>query len=547
MKYIQFILFSLFASALFAQGGNGDLPGGEVEVIGTFEAQLDDAERVSVKPELPPLQDNTTTQTYNNLPTRTLEINYPAPSIRPMSLRGEPTPEAYAAYGKVGVGLPNAFLGELGYGKRFGDKFDFALNADFLSMNNSKNVDNQKFSNFGSEVEGTYYFDNGMAVKGDIGFASDKLHYFAYNELEEFEGMSFAETDVMQRFNLFELGANFFNGKQTVGDLNYNFGVDFYSLSDNFATSETGFDLHLGGKKYFDDKHPLDVALRMDFTSYEDTMQQSLNNFYLEPSFTFVGDIFKVRAGVNIVSSDDEFYFFPDAEVLVNVIGSTLSAFAGADGTLEKQDFRTLTEYNPFLQSRIQLTNNKVQYYYGGVKGAVSFFDYRAEVGYQRNDNLALYLPVFDLAQRPYVQRFMPVYDSINIVRIGGTLTAKPLKNMEVRGTINQNIYSTTQVEKPWHLPALELNGTVLYKLLDGKALLRGELFVENGVPFLTETGEADNLNGLFDISIGGEYFFTENIGAFLQVNNLANNRRQRWQNYPTLGVNALAGVSAKF
>jgi len=46
---------------------------------------------------------------------------------------------------------------------------------------------------------------------------------------------------------------------------------------------------------------------------------------------------------------------------------------------------------------------------------------------------------------------------------------------------------------------------------------------------------------------LGAEYFFSKNIGAFLQVNNLANNRRQRWQNYPTLGLNALVGVTARF
>jgi len=56
-----------------------------------------------------------------------------------------------------------------------------------------------------------------------------------------------------------------------------------------------------------------------------------------------------------------------------------------------------LTEYNPYLKSRIDLTNNKWRYYYGGVKGAVSFFEYRAEVGYKDNDNLAMYLPEFDM------------------------------------------------------------------------------------------------------------------------------------------------------
>ena len=548
MKNILSILLTLltFTTAL-AQGGNGDLPGGEVEVVETFEAQLAESERIEVKPELPPQDDTPPVQNYNNLPTRKLEINYPAPSIRPIAMPREKLPPAYAGYVKGGVGLPGAFLGEFSYGKRFGDNLDLALNADYLRMNNSKRVDNQKFSDFGAESEGTYYMDNGLAVKGNIGFATDRFHYYAYNELDEFADSTYLDTDVRQRLNLFDLGVELFNGQETVGDFNYSAGIDLYRLTDLFATSEAGFDLRLQGKKYFDAQHPLEVVLRTDFTSYEDTTEQSLNNFYLEPSFTYVGSGFKVRGGVNIISTDDNFFFMPDAEVLVNVIGSTLSAFVGTDGSLYKQNFRNLTDYNPYLKSRIELTNNKWQNYYGGVKGVVGFFDYRAEVAYKRNDNLALYLPEFDLSGRRYIQRFTPVYDSVSIVRIGGTLSAAPFKDLEVRGTVNQNIYNMTREEKPWHLPALELNATVLYRTLSDKVLLRGELFIENGVPFQAADGTADNLNGLFDISLGAEYFVTENVGAFIQINNLANNRRQRWQNYPTLGINGLMGLTARF
>lgn len=547
MKNIFSILFSCLVLTAFAQGGNGNLPGGEIEVVATFEAQLAEVERLEVKPELPPLEDNVNSQTYDNLPTRNLEVNYPAPTIRPIAMKREELPDTYAGYFKAGVGLPNAFMSELGYGKRFSDNFDLGINADFLSMSNSKNVENQKFRNIGAEVDGTYYLDNGIAVEGNVGFSSDKLHYFGYNESEEFADSSFLDTDVDQRFNLFEIGAKVFNGQQTVGDFNYSAGIDVYRLTDLYSTVESGFDMKFQATKYFAGQHPLDVVLRTDFTSYEDTTEQSLNNFYLEPSFTYVGNGFKIRGGVNLVSSDDEFIFFPDAEVLVNVIGSTLSAFAGLDGSLQKQNFRNLTEYNPYLKSNIELTNNRWQYYYGGVKGAVSFFEYRAEVGYKNNDNLAMYLPETDIESKRYIQRFMAVYDTVNIVRIGGSLSAKPIKDLEVRGTVNQNIYTLKSLEKPWHLPAFEMNATLLYKALDDKVLLRGDLFIENGVPFINEEGVADNLNGLFDISLGAEYFFTENIGAFLQVNNLANNRRQRWQDYPTLGLNALVGVTARF
>jgi hypothetical protein len=32
-----------------------------------------------------------------------------------------------------------------------------------------------------------------------------------------------------------------------------------------------------------------------------------------------------------------------------------------------------------------------------------------------------------------------------------------------------------------------------------------------------------------------------------LDVNNLLNQKRQRWENYPTFGMNILGGISARF
>ena len=101
--------------------------------------------------------------------------------------------------------------------------------------------------------------------------------------------------------------------------------------------------------------------------------------------------------------------------------------------------------------------------------------------------------------------------------------------------------------ERAWHLPALEANFTGVYRLLEDKFRLKGELYVANGVPYQQADGTADNLNALLDVSVGGEYIITENIGAFIELNNLLNNRRERWVNYETFGINILAGVTAKF
>ena len=43
------------------------------------------------------------------------------------------------------------------------------------------------------------------------------------------------------------------------------------------------------------------------------------------------------------------------------------------------------------------------------------------------------------------------------------------------------------------------------------------------------------------------DYRFTDHISVWMQLNNLLNNKRQRWQYYPTYGLNFLLGASARF
>ena len=143
--------------------------------------------------------------------------------------------------------------------------------------------------------------------------------------------------------------------------------------------------------------------------------------------------------------------------------------------------------------------------------------------------------------------RFNVLYYSVDIVYLKGTINAYPVKGLELIGTAGYNIYSLNNQEKAWHLPALEINATLIYTTMEDKLRFKGELFIENGVPYINKAGETDNLNGLFDLSVGADYQVSKNFGIFFQLNNLANNKRQRWANYPTYGINILGGISARF
>ncbi len=542
------LLFACLATSAFAQ--DPELPVEEVDIIKSFDARLEATDRFRVDPELPPLDTSTRRLEYQVV-TKPLEVEYLPPKIRPLAMRGEDLPESYDGYLKLGGGFPASLYGNGFYNFSNDENFDLGLSAFHHSANNNRSVENQRFAYTKVGADGTYQHDLGFAVNAGLGYTSDVVHFYGYNEVAEAleEEYTFEPEAVRQRFSIFDAKASIFNGVRTEADFNYHAGLKLYFMEDNYAARENGFDLLIRGTKWFDGSHPLTIELETDFTSYKDTAKQSLNNFFLRPSYTYHADIFKAKVGANVASHDDEYFFFPDVELSAIIIKGLLGAYVGASGTLQKNDFRTLSDYNPFISSRIQVKNSHYYNFYGGVRGTIQRIDYDAQVGYKTVDNLALFL-LPDVNDT--IPRFDVLYDTANIFLIKGSLTAPLFSGFELTGTVSQNFFSLDREEKAWHLPSFTVNVGARYTtVLDERAgstlVLRGDFFLENGVPYLDDDGNAQNLNGLFDISLGADFFFVENIGGFVQINNLANNKRERWHRYPTFGINAMLGLVARF
>ena len=542
-KYIALIAVCLVSAAIALQAQN-TLPTEQVEIVKNFDARLLETDRIGLQPELPPLDTSVKRQAYN-ISGRPINVEYPAPQIRPLAMRGERVPKVYNGYTRLGAGMPSSLLGEFSYNIAKDKKYNFGIGAQHHSANNTGKVENQRFSYTSAGVDGTYYLEQGIAINGKARYTADNVFFYGYNNLNDPDNpaISFDKEDIRQRFSMIDVGANVFNGERTVADFNYQAGFDFYYLQDSYAARENGFDLKINATKWIQERHAFRINLRTDFTSYRDTAKQSLHNFYLQPNFTFSGDAFRAKVGLNLVSHDDEFSFFPDIELSARVIGPVLNVFAGAEGSLQKNTFRSLSEYNPFISSRIRLRNTRYIDYFGGIRGVVQGVDYRVQAGYKTTDHLATFLWNGDSLP----PRFNVLYDTIDVAYVTASLVAPLFKGFEINGKFTQNFFSAGKEGKAWHLPATTISAGARYATTDGKASVRADLFLENGVPYLDTDGVAKNLNALFDLSLGADYRLTDNIGVFLQLNNLANNRRQRWQHYPVFGLNALAGITARF
>ena len=516
-----------------------DLPAEEVEVIKNFQARLADANKLGYDAILP-LPDTSSFRYDYNVSTKVLDVNYLPPVIRPLGVKTEKLPPGYNGFIKAGYGYPSTPYAQLGY-QFTDDLLNLGIAARHLSSNNSSNRENQRFMDNDIKLNGSYYTDNELAFNGDLGLSLDQYYYYGYDADST---TSFESSEVLRRFTTVDLGFNLFNGDNNDANFNYFAGFDAYSHRDNQAARETGFLIHLGASKWISGKHPLSLELKTDFTNYKDTLDYKLHNFNLLPSFTFHSTTFRLKIGVNLASHDDEYFFFPNAELALSVSGNQFVAFVGAEGDLQKNNFRSLTQTNPFLDNRInRIGNTKVLNYFGGLKGNVSMFNYEFKGGYKQADDLALFYPKLETPVKYDVR-----YDHADIVYAQGTLVVKPNDQFELFFGILKNFYSLENEEEPWGLPSLETNAGVTYKALEDKLKVRLEAYVMDKIPHFIDTDlQLVESNTLFDINVGADYFFTEKVGVFAQLNNLASTQYRRWHKYPTLGINAIGGVMVRF
>lgn len=550
------LLTVAIVSAVSALAQDDALTVGDVKVTKAFDARLADAERVALSPTLPAIDTSTVAQRYEVIAVES-DVEYAPPKIRPLAVRideAEGEGESYQGFARLGAGLPAAFLADAGYRSRVGNvgwradghTYGFAGNAN----------DDQRYVEVNATGGATYYVPDGLALDFDVDYDRRQYRYFGYADaVGDTTGRDTLRDDLLrQHFGNFGVRA----GLRSVG--NGDSGIDYYArvaanfLRDNFAAAENRIRLEAGGRRDLGEAWYGSVALHVDLTNFEGVdvadptegvPDQTLNNFSVTPSIGAHFDRLGFRLGATVANSDDEFRFFPAAEASYQVLGG-LSVVLGADGGLLKNDYARLTRYLPWLVSDPALRNTERWRGYLGVRGRTRGVDYSATTSYARENDLALF--VVDEAL-PY--RFTPRYDTADVVGVNVEVSAPLAARLSGQLTLDSRFYSLEVADEPFGLPTLELRGHARYELTELLGATAHVAF-QNGLPYPGELGETESTSVergevLADLSLSADYRFSERFGAFVQANNVLNNRREKFLHYPTLGANAVIGVTGRF
>lgn len=508
------------------------------ELLRPFRAQLEQSEKLNAEPLLPDTEGARANLKYE-VPTHLLSLDYPAPTLKPKSMRPDPLPMSRGLYGKAGIGLPLATLLELSYHQKKANEWDYG--ATLKHQTASGQLENQRFSQNGLSAYVRRFLPNGIALGANGGLQLEGRNFYGYDA----DSISFDRDSVRQLFTNIDLGVELFNSKKNKQDLNYAADLDFYRFSDRYEARETGISLTGGLEKWFQEKHELNVQLGLHYNSFADSLEQqdtvNQNRVVagLRPYYQFHSDLFKIKLGANFGISEGNFFIFPDVEARFSPIKDKISIYAGATGSIRRNTFRNLARYNPFIHSVMNLRHTSYREYYGGIEGNFGEFSLDAKAFFAPSQDLPLFInDPFDF------RRFYAVYDTVRTFGIQGTVHFKVMENLSLDGWLRYNAYDLNNLERAYHLPVLESNVAAVYTY--EKFRIEADLFFNTGVPYVDEGGTDEMLGALIDFNLSLRYQFSDKVAAFIDGNNLFNNRNQRWFRYPQIGINGMAGVQVR-
>jgi hypothetical protein len=307
----------------------------------------------------------------------------------------------------------------------------------------------------------------------------------------------------------------------------------------------------------FLNKEKLNVNFITDFYNHKQN-NDTLNNLIvgINPSFEANGKKWHADIGVGATidnfKNKTRFYFYPQLNVNFNVYESMLVPYAGVNGGLIKNSFRSLSRENPFVDTTLSYTNTNNKYNaFVGLKGNLSSnTSYDAKVSYGQYDSLHYFVIDYSGPNQLY-NHFDILYDNTSLVTVSGELKHQLKEKINLIAKGNYYLYKPKNLTRAYHKPDFDLTFSGIYNL-QSKIILRADIMIMGKQWALTQMQDTANtvslkpkrLNGYVDANLEAEYRYSKMLSFFVRLNNIANQRYYRWENYPSQRFNAMIGLS---
>jgi hypothetical protein len=478
------------------------------------------------------------------VPAQNLFYSYQPISLKPLALQQDTN--LYLGmrnFLKLGFGNYSTPYASAGFSFGDGKKSLLNLYADYISSKGK--IQYQDYTQFNIKATGSYF-----TAKNEAYASAGMKQYDTYLYGYDHTLYNYKKDSIRNQFMDVNLKAGFRNTSVGEYGISYDPTVQVNVFSNKDKVSESSIIVNAPVEKQFGESVSLKVEGKADITSYTSknlpaNVKVNNNVFQVAPSLRYTSSVFTINAGIMPTWDNSELQWLPNVYAEAHLKEKIFIIQAGWVGNYTKNTFCNLTAVNPYLQTIASQTNTKEIEYYGGIKAAIGkHFSFSAKAGWLSYTNFPLFIN--DTATDN--KAFKVVYEGkANNLRIHGDLSYISQDRFTLTTGLTLNGYTGFNTNgKAWNTVPMELNSSLRWWAFK-QVLLKADFHMFGGGNYLAKGNLSRNFSAGSDLSAGMEFKVNKTFSAWLDVNNIFNDKYERWHNYEVYGLNFLGGLKISF
>ena len=488
--------------------------------------------------------DTTKPKMNYTVPSQNLFYAYQPISLRPLALQQD-TNLYLGIRNYIKVGYGNYSTPYVNAGFSFGDGKKMVVNLYANYISSKGKIANQDYTQLQIKANAIFFTPKNEVYVG-AQLSQNNNYLYGYNH----SLYTFKKDSVRQQFQDLVLTGGVRNTTSGEYGISYNPNITVINFTNKNKVNESTVIANAPITKTFGDAFMLKIDAKADITSYTtknlaSNIKFSNNVFQIAPSIAISSPRFSINAGIVPTWNNGVFVWLPNVFAEAQVKEKTFLIQAGWIGRYTKNTYRNLTALNPFLTTIPFQKNTKEIEYYGGIKATVGkHFSFNIKGGIVSFNDMPLFIndtatdnKAFNISNEKSVQS----------LRIHGDLSFINQDKFTLTAGLTFNGYTLLQSNaKAWNTVPMEITSSLRWWAFK-QVLLKADLYAFSGGNYLTKGNKAQSFSGGTDISVGAEFKVNNRFSAWIDINNIANQKYQRWHAYEVYGLNLLGGIRVSF
>jgi hypothetical protein len=512
-----------------------------INVTSIFKPALKNTAKLNFSAEAPVIDTARPILKYN-IPVQFLSLDYQPAGLNPLALPADTVP-VWKNDNYIKAGIGNVHLPYIKAGFSFGDRKKSFFNVFAEGYSAKGNQEYQDNGLINVATSGTVKTSNNLEWTGKLDFRDDVYYLYGFHP----DTLHFLKDQLQQQFLTFDGQIALRNTVPTEFGLTYNpnFRITAFGNTNSSRSSEADMVLNLPLEKSLNDNFDIGLGFTADVTNYQKEGGATMNNniFFVSPAVMYHNDNLALHLEMTPSWDQSDFHLLPNFRGEYTTDDKLFTLFLSLDGYYDKGSYKRFAGINPWLWAPTNLLNTRVTEFMGGIKGSFNqHFSYLAKAGVIESRNMALFLN--DSLDG---KNYQVVYDDkLRQFTFHGEVSYMEGEEFTATAGLTFNNFKTSTQYKAWGLLPVEFTATLRWQIMKD-LWLKADLWAFQGAYWRYLNKSDGTGDGGFDMNAGLEFRLTKQLNLWLQMNNLFNDKYERWNQYPVYGFNILGGVIFSF